>query len=191
MPSGVSKSTLRGQGGASATLFSEIYNCIKLMARCGAQTLSGRECRQVVKEGTRCWQHTGPQCSVCLSCMGGQSQTRKLGCNHEFHTKCLERLKTSCRGPEPTCPMCRTPFDVPSYKCRLIIERTGDNTRSITEFLSQNVFSIMEGFGLDYNRLVPNNIGRMLTDIHFDIDPTEDLRAVLTELGLPHPSSFD
>ena len=157
------------------------------MARCGATTLSGRECRQFVKDGARCWQHTGPQCSVCLSCMGGQSQTRTLGCGHEFHIKCLDRWKTSCRGPDPTCPMCRTPFDVPSYRCRLIIECTGDSTRSITEFLSQNVHSIMEGFGLDYNRLIPNNIGRMLTDIHFDIDPSEDLRTVLYDLGLPIP----
>jgi hypothetical protein len=45
----------------------------------------------------------------------------------------------------------------------------------------------MEGFGLDYNRLIPNNIGRMLTDIHFDIDPSEDLRTVLYDLGLPIP----
>jgi hypothetical protein len=191
MPSRVSSKSSRGQGDDSATLFKKINNCIKLMARCRAPTLSGGECRQIVKEGTRCWQHAGPQCSVCLACMGGQSPTRKIDCGHEFHVRCLERWKLSARGPEPTCPMCRAPFDVPSYKCRLIIERTGDNARSVTEFLSQNVFSIMEGFGLDYNRLVPNNIGRMLTDIHFDIDPTEDLRAVLTELGLPVPSNYD
>jgi hypothetical protein len=41
----------------------------------------------------------------------------------------------------------------------------------------------MEGFGLDYSRFPPNT----LTDIHFDIDPGEDLRTVLTELGLPIP----
>jgi len=159
------------------------------MARCGAQTLSGRECRQTVKEGTRCWQHTGPQCSVCLSCMGGQSQTRKLDCGHEFHLRCIDRWKQSTRGPDPTCPMCRTPFDVPLYRCRLIIERIGDGTRSTNEFLSQNVYSIMEHFGLD-NRLIPNNVERMLTDIHFDIEEGEDLITVLTELGLPNPSSF-
>lgn len=162
------------------------------MARCGSQTLSGGECRQIVKEeGERCWLHSGPQCSVCLTCMSGQSQTRTLGCNHEFHTRCLERWKSSCRGPDPTCPMCRTPFDVPTYRCRLIIEKTGDGTRSITEFLSQNVNSIIEGFGLDFRSILPNNMGRMLTDIHFDIDPNEDLRTVLTELGLPSPSRFD
>ncbi len=161
------------------------------MARCGAQTLSGGECRQVVKEeGKRCWQHSGPQCSVCFSCMN-TNNTRKLNCGHEFHNKCLDRWKLSCRGPDPTCPMCRAPFDVPQYRCRLIIEKVDDGGRSITEFLSQNVNSIMEGFGLDYRSLLPNNVGRMLTDIHFDIDPTEDLRTVLTSLGLPAPSQDD
>jgi hypothetical protein len=163
------------------------------MLRCGATTLSGGECRQTVKEeGTKCWLHSGSQCSVCLTCMGGQSQTRKLDCGHEFHTKCLDRWKTTCRTPDPTCPMCRLPFDVPTYRCRLIIEKTSDGTRSITEFLSQNVHSIMEGFGLDYRQFVPNNVGRMLTDIFFDVNPTENLRTVLTELGLPMPDSrFD
>lgn len=159
------------------------------MARCGGLTLSGGECRQFVKEeGMRCCQHSGPQCSVCLSYM--KTNTRKLDCGHEFHTRCLERWKTSCRGPDPTCPMCRVPFDVPSYRCRLIIEKVGGG-RSITEFLSQNVNSIMEGFGLDYRNLMPSNAGAMLTDIHFDIDPGEDLRTVLASLGLPSPSHSD
>jgi len=162
------------------------------MARCGAQTLSGGECRQIVKEDVvRCFQHSGPQCSVCLSCMSNRHNIRKLGCGHEFHTRCLERWKSSCRGPDPTCPMCRVPFDVPTYRCRLIIEKTGDGALSITEFLSQNVNSIMEGFGLDFRSILPNNTGRMLTDIHFDIDPTEDLRTILTELGLPTPYQDD
>ena len=163
------------------------------MARCGAQTLSGGECRQIVKdENIRCRLHSGPQCSVCLAHMTRQSHTRKLACGHEFHHRCLERWKVSCTGPDPTCPMCRVPFDVPTYRCRLIIESTEDGATSISEFLSQNVNSIMEGFGLDYSRILPNQAaGRMLTDIHFDIDPQEDLRTVLRELGLPIPPHSD
>jgi hypothetical protein len=49
----------------------------------------------------------------------------------------------------------------------------------------------MEGFGLDFRSILPNNTGRMLTDIHFDIDPTEDLITILEELGLPTPSQAD
>jgi len=168
----------------------KFITCLKLMARCGAQTLSGGECQQIVKDGCeRCWLHNGQQCSVCLSYMNDRSRTRVLDCNHEFHIKCLDRWKTTCRGPDPTCPMCRMPFDVPTYRCRLIIEKTRDGTLSITEFLSQNVNSIIERFGLDFRQLLPNNVDRLLTDIRFDIDPTEDLRTVLTDLGLPHPSS--
>jgi hypothetical protein len=80
------------------------------------------------------------------------------------------------------------PFDIPTYRCRLIIEKTVDGTSSVTEFLTQNVNSIMESFGLQWRQL---GAAPLLTDIHFDIDPTEDLRTVLTELGLPAPSRSD
>lgn len=155
--------------------------------RCGSQTLSGHPCNQILVEGQeRCWQHRGPQCSVCLSCIGGQSKTRKLDCTHEFHEKCLTRWKASCTGPDPTCPMCRTPFDVPSYRCRLIIERTSDASQTTTDFESSNINEIMSGFGIDLRQLVPGQ-GRFLTDIHFDIDVGESLEEVLRELGLPEP----
>lgn len=80
--------------------------------------------------------------------------------------------------------MCREPFDVPSYRCRLIIERLSDNQRVVTDFETTNVASITDGFGLDFQSLVPAN-GRFYTDIHFDIDPGEALNEILTELGLP------
>lgn len=84
--------------------------------------------------------------------------------------------------------MCREPFDVPTYRCRLIIERvTQPVERRVSEFETQNVMSIVEGFGLDFRTLVPNTQGRFYTDIHFDIDPTEILEDVLRELGLPVP----
>jgi hypothetical protein len=156
--------------------------------QCGALTLTGSPCKQKIHgDQERCWQHRGTQCSVCLACMGGQSTTRKLGCGHEFHTKCLDRWKTSCTGPDPTCPMCREPFDVPTYRCRLIIERvaTGPTDRRLVDFDTQNVMSIIEGFGLDFRSLIPTS---QFTDIHFDIDPTEVLEDVLRELGLPIPN---
>jgi hypothetical protein len=85
--------------------------------------------------------------------------------------------------------MCRVPFDVPTYRCRLIIERVAEPVeRRVTDFETQNVMSIVEGFGLDFRTLVPNMHSRFYTDIHFDIDPTEILEDVLRELGLPVPS---
>ncbi len=159
---------------------------------CGATTLLGTPCRQKLRLGQeRCWQHRGTACSVCLACMGGQSATRTLGCGHEFHTRCLDRWKASCTGPDPTCPMCRVPFDVPTYRCRLIIEKVMSETpdRRVTNFETQNVMSIVEGFGLDFRSLVPGgNTGRFYTDIHFDIEPSEILEDVLRELGLPIPN---
>jgi len=166
-------------------------NSFNKLMECGALTLSGTPCRQKLREGQeRCWQHRGTACSVCLACMGGQSATRKLGCGHEFHTRCLDRWKASCTGPDPTCPMCREPFDVPTYRCRLIIERVASDPpdRRVTNFETQNVMSIVEGFGLDFRALVPGNAGRFYTDIHFDIEPNEALEEVLRELGLPVPN---
>ena len=152
--------------------------------RCSAPTRSGEPCKTILQEGKeRCWQHRGSQCSVCLANMGGQSATRKLDCGHEFHKRCLDRWKLMC--PEtPTCPMCREPFDAPTYRCRLIIERTGDSFRHTTDFETSNMSSILEGFGLEFRELVPPH-GRFVSDIRFDISPEEALQEVLRELGLP------
>ena len=155
--------------------------------RCGAQTLSGDQCKQFkTNNQERCWHHQGAQCSVCLGHMGGQSSIRKLDCGHEFHIKCLNRWKTSCTGPDPTCPMCRVPFDVPTYRCRLIIERTRDVHRHTTDFDTSNIASIMDGFGIDFRQIIPSS-GRFYTDVQFDVDPTEALQEILRELGLPAP----
>lgn len=155
--------------------------------RCSAQTLTGEQCRQTVRDGQeRCWLHQGSQCAVCLATMGGQSTTRTLGCGHQFHERCLNRWKHQC-VEVPTCPMCREPFDVPTYKCRLIIERTSDSIRNVTEFETSNVAGILEGFGMQFRELIPSH-GRFITDLRFDIDPDEVLRDILTELGLPIPA---
>jgi hypothetical protein len=82
--------------------------------------------------------------------------------------------------------MCRVPFDVPTYRCRLIIERTHDTQRHTTDFETSNITSIMDGFGIDFRQLVPSN-GRFYTDVQFDINPTEALQEILRELGLPTP----
>lgn len=158
--------------------------------RCGALTLSGDPCKALVREGyDKCWQHRGTQCAVCLTSMGGQSSTRTLGCGHEFHERCLNRWKLQCQDT-PTCPMCRVPFDIPTYRCRLIIERTSDSIRNVTDFESSNLSTIMDGFGLQFRELVPAQ-GRFFSDIRFDIDPGEVLRDILRELGLPEtPEGF-
>ena len=152
--------------------------------RCGVQTMYGTPCRRPVPaEHTKCWRHAGPICSVCLAPMTTQG-TRTLECNHTFHLKCLDRWKRSCTTPDPTCPMCRVPFDIPTYRCRLIVERTVDSQRISTDFETTNVSNIAGGFGLDFRQLVPND-GRFIADIHFDIEPGEILNEILTELGLP------
>ena len=80
--------------------------------------------------------------------------------------------------------MCRVPFDVPTYKCRLIIERSADSFRHVNDFETSNIASLLNGFGLQFRDLVPQQ-GGFITDIRFDIDPEETLRDILRELGLP------
>jgi hypothetical protein len=60
--------------------------------------------------------------------------------------------------------------------------------RQVTNFETDNVMSIVEGFGLDFRALVPHGSGRFYTDIHFDIEPSENLEDILRELGLPVPN---
>lgn len=156
--------------------------------RCGAQTNNGCLCRVKVSNGReRCWMHTGQTCSVCLNSMNQNQATRTLPCGHVFHTRCLERWKRTCTTQDPTCPMCREPFDLVTYRCRLIIEKAGEgeSERTVRDFETQNVASIIEGFGLDFRAIVPNSNGRFYTDIHFDINVDEVLEDILRELGLP------
>ena len=82
--------------------------------------------------------------------------------------------------------MCRVPFDLPIYKCRLIIERTLDGQRTISDFETSNISSIMDGFGIDLRTADRGTL--QMTDIRFDIDIDEMIENVLTELGLPLPN---
>lgn len=154
--------------------------------RCGALTASGSVCRHKPGDGhEKCWLHRGPQCSVCFGPLTERGR-RTLPCCHEFHTRCIDRWKRTCPG-DPTCPMCRVPFDLPTYKCRLTIERVSDSSITTSNFERSNITSIMEGFGIDLRNLLPESPagGRFFTDIHFDIDEGEDLDEILEELGIP------
>lgn len=148
---------------------------------CGATTLAGTPCKSRVHEGSeQCWIHRGPQCSMCFGPL--RQSLRELPCGHSFHTKCIDRWKRACTGPDPTCPMCRAPFDVPKYRCQLIIERVPHDGRPlVTNFETTNVSSIVNGFGLDFRAIA----GHMIADIHFDVEAHEELDEVLRELGLP------
>lgn len=150
---------------------------------CGATTQSGGKCRLLVAVGQEhCWLHNGPQCSVCFSSLTNRN-TRVLPCNHEFHTKCLDRWKRTCAPGDPTCPMCRAPFDLPSYRCRLIIERVQESNIFATEFITSNITPISSAFGFDLRHLLQG----LYTDIHFDIDPQEDINYIMQQLNLPLP----
>jgi hypothetical protein len=81
--------------------------------------------------------------------------------------------------------MCRHPFDVPLYRCLLRIERVSDSNVTNQTFQTSNVNDIVSGFGYDFRELIPNQPGRWMTELHFDIEQGEDLGQVLDQLGVP------
>jgi hypothetical protein len=83
--------------------------------------------------------------------------------------------------------MCREPFDVPIYRCRLIIESVSDGEISVTDFETSNVRSIIGGFGVNLER----GQEMLQSEIRWDVEPTEDLITELRLLGLPLPDHSD
>jgi hypothetical protein len=67
-----------------------------------------------------------------------------------------------------------------------MIERVSNHQEYARDFETSNITSIIDGFGIDLRQLLPpSSEGRVIADIHFDIEPGEDLEEALRELGLP------
>lgn len=149
-------------------------------------TKRGERCKNTstTAAGKFCHLHQHQQkeddCSVCLMQMSG-SNSRRLECGHTFHTSCLQRWKLR----SSTCPVCRSPFDQPRYKIRVVIEPDGiEMTRA-----SSNIDNIVDLFGLD-----TRHIETFFTDIRFEIFNEENLLEILREIGFPSldaPASLD
>jgi Ring finger domain len=147
--------------------------------RCGQPTASGAPCKN---RGTPCHLHrTDNQCSVCFTNMAAHG-TRTLSCGHIFHSRCVERWKNTCTGL-PTCPMCRTPFDVPQYKCVISIQRVSDGVTARQDLPLDDMERLVRGLGLELRQLTNEDL-RMNVD--FDVQPGEDIHDVLRDLGILH-----
>jgi len=154
----------------------------RMPEQCSATTRQGMQCKRNSRTGTNlCGLHTttsAGQCPVCLDTM--RTQTRTLTCGHTFHLRCLDRWKRMSR----TCPMCRVPFDQPSYKVRVSVQRTSDGETASHTYNTNSVAALVSTFGID-----PFTDTRFVTDIFFDIDTNESVEEVLHELGLRMPVS--
>jgi len=151
---------------------------------CTGTTQSGGRCRNKATRGggDRCHMHTDDtQCSVCFQ--GLHRNTRKLPCSHEFHTKCIDRWKRTCRA-DPTCPICRMPFDVPVYRIKIIIQKVQEGTSDALDYTTSNVQGIQAEFGLDLRALDLAGDAAAL-NIIFDLEEHENLAEVLRTLGIP------
>jgi len=150
--------------------------------RCSGTTMSGHKCKNKVKDGAMCRVHcTDKQCAVCFS--GLLRNTRALPCGHEFHQRCIDRWKRTCRGA-PTCPMCRVPFDLPMYRVTISLQKVADGTVESHQYLTSNTQGIQSEFGLDA-RVLDMQLDTIL-NIVFDVDETEDIDDILRSLGVPN-----
>lgn len=153
------------------------------METCLGLTAGGTRCRNLPGVGqTKCHWHKEPvtQCSVCLQ--GLARGTRTLPCGHEFHLKCVDRWKRSCRG-DPTCPMCRAPFDLPNYRIRIVVDRVAEGTHEVRSYVTSNIQTIREEFGLDLRVLEAHEEASL--NVLFELEDHENIEEVFRSLGVP------
>jgi len=82
--------------------------------------------------------------------------------------------------------MCRTPFDLPKYRVTISIQNVCEGTTESSQYVTSNIQGIQTEFGLDLRVLSMHQDSTM--NIVFDLDESEDLREVLTALGIPRVS---
>lgn len=105
-----------------------------------------------------------------------ETNSRTLECTHTFHTKCLNDWKKRVS----TCPMCRKPFDQPTYNVRLSIEPIG-----YEESMNRDdIRRIIDMFNLD-----ENIVSRLSTTIDFSVETTDEIRDIIQEIGFGFFSS--
>jgi len=79
--------------------------------------------------------------------------------------------------------MCRAPFDVPKYRIRIVIDRLAEGTHEVRSYVTSNVETIRDEFGLDL-RVLEEHAEASL-NILFDLEEHENLEEVFRTLGVP------
>lgn len=146
--------------------------------RCTALNASGQQCKRLGKE--RCFQHTViGHCSVCMEDIY-TSSSRTLECTHTFHDRCLERWKTRAR----TCPVCRAPFDQPTFRVSINIQCIQNGNTATESYETHDVNELMENLGMSQEMIQRSTTS--ITDIIFEIEAGENAEEILRQFGLRH-----
>jgi hypothetical protein len=80
--------------------------------------------------------------------------------------------------------MCRVPFDLPTYRVTISLQRVADNTVESSQYLTSNIQGIQNEFGLDV-RALDLQLDTIM-NIVFDVDENEDIREMLAAIGVPN-----
>jgi hypothetical protein len=78
--------------------------------------------------------------------------------------------------------MCRTPFDLPSYRVRIVIDRVTEGTHEVRSYVTSNIQTIREEFGLDLRILESHEQASL--NILFELEEHENLEEVLRSLNI-------
>jgi len=79
--------------------------------------------------------------------------------------------------------MCRAPFDLPKYRIRIVIDRVEEGTHEVRSYVTSNIQTIRDEFGLDLRVLETHEDASL--NILFDLEAHEDIVEVLRTLGVP------
>jgi hypothetical protein len=79
--------------------------------------------------------------------------------------------------------MCRAPFDLPKYRIRIVIDRVEEGTHEVRSYVTSNIQTIRDEFGLDLRVLDTHEDASL--NVLFDLESHEDIVEVLRTLGVP------
>tara|TARA_Y100000389_G_C17277221_1_gene421048 strand:- start:4 stop:480 length:477 start_codon:yes stop_codon:yes gene_type:complete len=142
---------------------------------CGSLTKNGTLC----KNGKNCHLHNKTDentCAICLNPLKKTRGTRELWCGHSFHTSCINDWKEIGKN---TCPVCRKKFDVSKYTVTIKIEDNREETSNIINLSPDTIFTILDRIGQNENFL-----DEYMSEITFDLDETDDLESLMSDLGI-------
>ena len=146
------------------------------MPKCNADTRGGKSCCNPTRQkGDKCHLHDDDRstCPICLYniCKG----ERTLECGHSFHKFCLEKWK---KNGNYKCPTCRSDFDVPKFRVRILIHNTEDN-------LEHRFTALLDRFNIFMSEIGINENTHGLTEMEIDIPDEDDLTSFLLDIGTP------
>jgi hypothetical protein len=79
--------------------------------------------------------------------------------------------------------MCRSPFDLPNYRIRIVVDRVAEGTHEVRSYITSNIQTIRDEFGLDLRILEAHEEASL--NVLFELEDHENIEEVFRSLGVP------